>query len=219
MLSRLESEVNPSSTGGNMRSEGLLIVISAPSGAGKTTLCNALVQRFPALQESISYTTRQPRSGEQDGIDYHFVSLDSFQRMIANKEFAEWAEVHGNYYGTSIATLRQAAENGIDVLLDIDCQGAKILKELGINGVFVFVMPPSMDELRRRLESRSSDVQEVIERRIVRAADEIREARWYDYIVVNDCLDDAHEALAAIVSSARHTTDRMLPHLSKMFDI
>jgi len=202
-----------------MQQEGLLIVISAPSGAGKTTLCNALVSRFPALKESISYTTRQPRQGEQDGVDYHFVSVDRFKQMIAENGFAEWAEVHGNFYGTAIATLEQARVDGIDILLDIDCQGARILKDRGINGLFVFVLPPSMAELRRRLESRSSDAKEVIERRIARATEEIREARWYDYIVVNDRLDEAHEALASIVTAARQTTGRMLGQVSKMFDI
>lgn len=202
-----------------MQREGLLIVISAPSGAGKTTLCNGLVNRFPALKESISFTTRRPRDGEQDGVDYHFVSVERFQQMITENAFAEWAEVHGNFYGTAIATLEQARLDGIDILLDIDCQGAKTLKNRGINGVFVFVLPPSMAELRRRLESRSSDAQEVIERRIVRAAEEIREARWYDYILVNDHLEDAQEGLAAIVMAARHTTGRMLGQVSKMFDI
>jgi len=202
-----------------MQQEGLLIVISAPSGAGKTTLCNGLVSRFPALKESISYTTRQPRAGEQDGVDYHFVSIERFKQMIAENGFAEWAEVHGNFYGTAIATLEQARVDGIDILLDIDCQGARILKDRGINGLFVFVLPPSMAELRRRLESRSSDAKEVIERRIARATEEIREARWYDYIVVNDRLDEAHEALASIVTAARQTTGRMLGQVSKMFDI
>lgn len=202
-----------------MQQEGLLIVISAPSGAGKTTLCNALVSRFPALKESISYTTRQPRTGEQDGVDYHFVPVERFKQMIAENGFAEWAEVHGNFYGTAITTLEQARIDGIDILLDIDCQGARILKDRGINGLFVFVLPPSMTELRRRLESRSSDAREVIERRIARATEEIREVRWYDYIVVNDRLDEAHEALASIVTAARQTTGRMLGQVSKMFDI
>jgi len=202
-----------------MQTEGLLIVISAPSGAGKTTLCNGLVSRFPGLKESISYTTRQPRAGEQDGVDYHFVSVDRFQQMVKDSGFAEWAEVHGNFYGTAIATLEQARRDGIDILLDIDCQGARILRDRGIDGLFVFVLPPSMAELRHRLESRSSDAAEVIERRIARAAEEIREARWYDYIVVNDRLEDAQTALAAIVTAARQTTARMLIQVTKMFDI
>ena len=115
--------------------------------------------------------------------------LNVSNQMIAENGFAEWAEVHGNFYGTAIDTLEQARVDGIDILLDIDCQGARILKDRGINGLFVFVLPPSMAELRRRLESRSSDAKEVIERRIARATEEIREARWYDYIVVNDRLE------------------------------
>jgi len=202
-----------------MHREGILIVISAPSGAGKTTLCNGLVNRFPALKESVSYTTRLPRPGEQDGVDYHFVPVERFKQMVTEHAFVEWAEVHGNLYGTAIATLEQARKDGIDILLDIDCQGARILKDRNVNGIFVFVMPPSMTELRRRLESRSSDAAEVIERRIVRAAEEIREARWYDYIVVNDNLEDAQEGLAAIVTAARHTTGRMFGQVSKMFDL
>lgn len=202
-----------------MKQEGVLIVISAPSGAGKTTLCNNLTKRFPALQESISYTTRAPRDGEVDGINYHFVSVDKFRKMVEENAFAEWAEVHGNLYGTSLETLKKARDEGTDILLDIDCQGAKRLKDNGVRGVFVFVLPPSMEELRRRLESRSSDAQDVIERRITRAADEIREARWYDYIIVNDRLEQAQELLAAIVTASRAETCRMLGQVSKMFEI
>lgn len=202
-----------------MQPEGLLIVISAPSGAGKTTLCHGLTQRFPALQESVSYTTRQPRPGEVDGLDYHFVSQDVFRQMVAEDAFIEWAEVHGNLYGTALATIEKARRSGVDMLLDIDCQGAKTLKQRGVDGLFVFVLPPSMEELRRRLVSRSSDAPEVIERRIVRATEEIREARWYDYIVVNDRLADAQELLAAIVTASRATTSRMLGQVGKMFDI
>ena len=202
-----------------MQPEGLLIVISAPSGAGKTTLCRGLTQRFPALQESISYTTRKPRAGELDGVDYYFVSEIVFRQMVAEHAFIEWAEVHGNLYGTALATIMEARKNGVDILLDIDCQGARSLKQHGVDGLFVFVVPPSMAELRRRLESRSSDSREVIERRIVRATEEIRESRWYDYIVVNDRLDEAQELLAAIVTAARATTGRMLARVGKMFDI
>ena len=202
-----------------MNSEGLLIVISAPSGAGKTTLCQRLTERFPGLQESVSFTTRAPRPGEVNGVDYNFVTEDIFRSMVLDDAFAEWAEVHGNLYGTAIATLNHARDNGIDMLLDIDCQGAKSLKNKDVKGVFVFVLPPSMDELRRRLESRSSDSREVIERRIERATEEIREARWYDYIVINDQLEQAHELMVAILTSARATTGRMLGQVSKMFDI
>lgn len=202
-----------------MQQEGLLIVISAPSGAGKTTLCNGLVNRFPGLKESISYTTRKPRAGERDGVDYHFVSVERFRQMIADDGFVEWAEVHGNLYGTALATVERACRDGIDLLLDIDCQGARSLKDHGVPGLFIFVMPPSMAELRRRLEARSSDAAEVIERRLVRAVEEMREAHWYDYIIVNDRLEDARQALESIVVAARQATGRMWPQMSKMFDL
>ena len=202
-----------------MNREGLIMIISAPSGAGKTTLCRRLRQRFPAMHESISFTTRQPRPGEKDGEDYCFVSRDEFQAMVTQGAFAEWAEVHGNLYGTALSTLEDARKNGIDLLLDIDCQGALSLKQNFPGGVYVFIIPPSMDELRRRLEGRSSDAPEVIERRIRRAADEIREARWYDYIIINDRIEEAFEELSAVVLAQSRTTPRMLGRVAKLFDI
>jgi guanylate kinase len=202
-----------------MKREGIILIISAPSGAGKTTLCRALLERFPNMKESISYTTRTPRVGEVHGEDYFFVSREEFQRMVASDAFAEWAEVHGNLYGTALATLEEARRNGVDLVLDIDCQGARRLKEQIERCVYVFILPPSMAELRRRLESRSSDAQEVIDRRIERAAAEIREARWYDYIIINDNLEAAFEELAAIVLAHSRKTFRMLGQVAKLFDI
>lgn len=195
------------------------MIISAPSGAGKTTLCRKLRRRFPNMRESISYTTRLPRPGEVDGQDYNFVSRETFQTMVSEDAFAEWAEVHGNLYGTALKTLEDARKNGVDLLLDIDCQGALTLKERFEGGVYVFILPPSMKELRRRLESRCSDEQEVIERRIRRAATEIREARWYDYLIINDRIEDAFEELAAIVLAQSRRTFRMLGRVAKLFDI
>lgn len=202
-----------------MKREGLIMIISAPSGAGKTTLCRELRKRFPAMRESVSYTTRSPRAGEVDGEDYCFVSRGQFQAMVESNAFAEWAEVHGNLYGTALKTLEEARRNGIDLLLDIDCQGALALRERFEGGVYVFILPPSMDELRRRLENRSSDAPDVIERRIKRASDEIREARWYDYIIINDRIAEALEKLSAIVMAQNSRTFRILPQVAKLFDI
>jgi guanylate kinase len=202
-----------------MKREGIILIISAPSGAGKTTLCHKLLQRFPNMQESVSYTTRSPRAGEVHGVDYFFVSRDEFQRMVEADAFAEWAEVHGNLYGTSLATIEEARKNGVDIVLDIDCQGARRLKEQIERCVYVFILPPSMEELRKRLESRSSDAQDVIDRRIERAAAEIKEARWYDYIIINDNLDAAFEELSAIVLAHSRKTFRMLEQVAKLFDI
>jgi guanylate kinase len=202
-----------------MKREGLILILSAPSGAGKTSLCRELFKTFPDIKESVSYTTRPPRPGEVEGEAYHFVSHTEFERMVEEDAFAEWALVHGNMYGTALRTLEEARKNGIDLVLDIDCQGALRLKEQFDGGVYVFVMPPSMDELRRRLEHRSTDVQEVIERRIIRAAEEIKEARWYDYIIINDDFNAACRELAAIVIAHRRKTFRMLEKVGKLFDI
>ncbi|MBC8018659.1 MAG: guanylate kinase [Verrucomicrobia bacterium] len=202
-----------------MKREGIILIISAPSGAGKTTLCHELLKRFPNMRESISYTTRTSRAGEVHGEDYFFVSRDEFQRMVDADAFAEWAEVHGNLYGTALATIEEARKNGVDLVLDIDCQGARRLKEQIERCVYIFILPPSMEELRRRLENRSSDPQEVIDRRIERAADEIREARWYDYIIINDHFETAFEELSAIVVAHGRKTFRMLGQVAKLFDI
>jgi guanylate kinase len=202
-----------------MKREGLILILSAPSGAGKTSLCCELFKTFPDMKESVSYTTRKPRQGEVDGEAYYFVDNDVFERMVAEDSFAEWAEVHGNKYGTALRTLEEARKNGVDLVLDIDCQGARKLKEQFDGGVYVFIMPPSMEELRRRLEHRSSDAQDVIERRIATAADEIREARWYDYIIFNDNFDVASKELASIVIAHRRKTFRMMEKVGKLFDI
>ena len=202
-----------------MKREGLILILSAPSGAGKTSLCMELFKIFPDLKESVSYTTRAPRPGEADGVAYHFVSEAEFRRMISEDAFAEWAIVHGNMYGTALCTLEAARKNGIDLVLDIDCQGALKLKEQFDGGVYIFILPPSMAELRRRLESRSSDAPDVIERRIARAADEIKESRWYDYIIINDQFDVASQELSSIVVAHRRKTFRMMELVGKLFDI
>jgi len=202
-----------------MKREGLILILSAPSGAGKTSLCRELFKTFPDIRESISFTTRKPRVGEVDGVDYFFVTEQEFKRMIDDDAFAEWAVVHGNMYGTALKTLEEARKNGINLVLDIDCQGALKLKEQFDGGVYVFILPPSMDELRRRLESRSSDSQEVIERRIDKAADEIKESRWYDYIIINDNFEIACSELSSIVIAHRRKTFRMMEQVGKLFDI
>ncbi|MBI5483386.1 MAG: guanylate kinase [Deltaproteobacteria bacterium] len=202
-----------------MKREGLTIILSAPSGAGKTSLCRELFKVFPDIRESVSYTTRKPRAGEVEGEAYHFVSGEEFRRMVDEDAFAEWAEVHGNMYGTALSTLEEARKKGVDLVLDIDCQGALKLKELFEGGIYIFILPPSMAELRRRLEERSTDAQEVIELRISRAADEIKEARWYDYIIINDDFETACRELSAIVIAHRRKTFRMMEQVGNLFDI
>jgi guanylate kinase len=202
-----------------MKREGILYIISAPSGAGKTTLCKEIIDIFPGLRHSVSYTTRQARPGEVHGRDYYFVGKEEFDRMVEAGEFAEWAEVHGNFYGTAIRTLEEYRNNNIDVLLDIDCQGAHQLKQKFSGGVFIFILPPSYHELRRRLDRRKTDSQSVIERRIQNAAAEIRESSWYDYIIVNDDFPQALEEMKSVITAERCRSGRLLESVSKRFDI
>jgi guanylate kinase len=182
---------------------GSIIVISAPSGAGKSTLVKRLLAALPGLRFSVSYTTRPPRPGEKNGRDYFFVTHERFQRMIAREEFVEWADVFGHLYGTSFRQLRAAQEAGKDILLDIDVQGHRQVRKKLPEAVSIFVLPPSFRELARRLRARHSDTLEVIQRRLGDARQEIRHWPEYDYLVVNDRLPRAVEALRAVVEAAR----------------
>ena len=199
--------------------KGLLYVISAPSGAGKTSICRSILTLFPKLRQSISYTTRAMRSGEQEGRDYHFVSKETFEKMVAAGAFAEWAEVHGNCYGTALKTLTSASQAGADVLLDIDFQGADQLRKSGLDGVFLFVLPPNMEELLSRLESRNTDDEETITRRMTNAIGEIAESVKFDYIVVNDILEQAVEKVRAIMIAETLHSDRVLKTLPEEFGL
>ena len=203
----------------NMNRKGILYIISAPSGAGKTSICRAILSFFPLLRQSISFTTREVRNGEQEGRDYHFVSPEVFNKMVADGAFAEWAEVHGNRYGTARAILEQAHEEGTDVLLDIDYQGAEQLRSSGVNGVYIFILPPDMTELRKRLESRNTDDEKIIARRMNNAAGEIAEATRFDYLVVNDVLDQAVEKVRSIMVAETSRTERIINSLPEEFGL
>ena len=203
----------------NMNRKGILYIISAPSGAGKTSICRAILSLFPVLLPSISFTTREMRHGEREGRDYHFVSHAVFDKMVADGAFAEWAEVHGNCYGTARATLDQAREEGTDILLDIDYQGAEQLRSSGVNGVFIFILPPDMVELRKRLESRNTDDEKIIARRMNNAAGEIAEATRFDYLVVNDVLDRAVEKVRSIMTAETSRTERIINTLPEEFGL
>lgn len=182
---------------------GSLFVISAPSGAGKTTLCQKLIKIVPDLKFSVSYTTRKPRAGEIDGVHYSFVDEDEFRAMIEEGEFVEWAQVHGNFYGTSKRRIENMVNEGFDVILDIDVQGGRQIKEHFPDSILIFVLPPSMDELKKRLTGRMSDDEDMIKKRLKNAIAEIREYKNYDYVIINDTLDDALEDMAAIIIAER----------------
>ncbi|WP_374343716.1 guanylate kinase [Azonexus sp.] len=182
---------------------GNLYVVAAPSGAGKTTLVRMLLEREPAVRLSVSYTTRPPRPGEQNGREYHFVDVDSFRGMIERHEFLEWAEVHGNFYGTSKKWIADRLTAGEDVLLEIDWQGAQQVRELFPGAIGIFILPPSMEELTRRLTGRGTDAADVIARRLAAAQAEMRHVGEFDYVIINDLLDRALDDLHAIVRATR----------------
>lgn len=188
------------------RRRGLLFVISGPSGAGKTSLCNQLVAKIPRLRFSISYTTRPQRSGEVDGQDYIFVSKDVFQKMIDAEEFLEWAEVYGHLYGTHRTTILQSLDERIDLLLDIDEQGVMQLKKTFKEGVFIYLFPPSLDALRTRLQNRGLDSQESIQVRLDHARDEMQHFREYTYITVNNDLNQSLKEVEAVITAERMKT-------------
>lgn len=180
--------------------ELILLIISSPSGAGKTTLTHRLLQEFPELRFSVSHTTRKPRPNEVDGQDYHFVEESEFWDLVERGSFAEWAEVHGNLYGTSVSEIEKARLDGKHgVLFDVDYQGARQIKEKFPEAIGVFILPPSMEELRRRLDGRGSDDEETRRLRFEKARDEIEHYPFFDYMVVNDELQQALAELRGIV--------------------
>ena len=181
----------------------LVYIISAPSGSGKSTLVSKLMKDVPDLEFSVSYTTRAPRGREQNGKQYYFISRGEFEQMVARDEFLEHADVFGNYYGTARRFLEEAAQKGHDLLLDIDVQGAEQIKRKLPDAVSVFVLPPDRKTLERRLQERGEDAEQVIQRRLVTASREIENYDKYNYILVNDRLDESIEALKAIVRSER----------------
>lgn len=183
------------------KSNGKLFIISAPSGAGKTTLCREALKRFKDITYSISYTTRKPRNGEQDGIDYYFITKEKFKRKIENNKWAEWAEVYGNFYGTSAEFLDTCLASGKHILLDIDVQGAIQIKNRYPDSVTIFIVPPSLETLRARLESRGTDTRQVIERRLEAAKKEMGEKDLYRHVIINDELSKAVSELIEIIET------------------
>ena len=181
-----------------MAAAGRLFVVSAPSGAGKTTLIKKILNRLENLSYSVSHTTRDPRGNEQNGRDYFFISVDEFEKKIAREHWLEWARVHDNFYGTSKDLVKNSLEKGKSLILDIDVQGAQQMMTLGLDLVSIFIMPPSFEILSRRLEKRGTDLKEVIARRLDNAKAEIAQKHLFQYVVVNDDLDQATERLCSI---------------------
>jgi guanylate kinase len=191
-----------------------LFVISAPSGAGKTTVCHRVLESIPYLAYSISHTTRPPRYGEKDGVDYFFVSEDEFLRMRERGDFLEWALVHNNYYGTAKRQISDCLGSGKDILLDIDVQGARQVRDQLSEAILIFILPPSWEVLEERLGKRQSDDEDALKLRMANARNEVRAVREYDYIIINDDLDEAVRNFKAIVQAERCRRSRVIPSLN-----
>lgn len=197
-----------------------VFIISAPSGSGKSTLVGQLMLTVPRLRFSVSYTTRAPRGAEVEGREYYFISREQFQARVERNEFLEWANVFGNFYGTHQSELDRAAAEGFDLILDIDVKGARQLKERIPGAVSIFILPPSRQELEQRLRSRSQDSEEVIQRRLSEAAEEIRNYSQYDYVLVNKDVQASVDNLTAIVSanrSRRHWMEQQIRPILETF--
>ena len=182
---------------------GLLIVISGASGTGKGTICKKLLAESPGIAYSISATTRKPRPGEVDGREYYFLSVDEFKAWISEGKFLEYAEVYGNFYGTPLNKIEERLKRGEDILLEIDVQGALNVKKKCPEGIYIFLLPPSLEELKRRIEGRGTENPESLTRRLQNAVAEIKIGREYDYVVVNDTIDNAAAQIEAILTAER----------------
>ena len=191
------------------KKKGLIVAISAPSGAGKTTLCKRLLQSSPSFIFSVSFTTRHPRKNEIEGVDYYFVSREEFQKMVDARKFVEWAEVHGQLYGTSANLLNKAIEAEKDVVLEVDVEGGTQIKKNYPQAVLVFLLPPSWQELEKRLRSRRTEDYERVKERIKQAKKEIDYAPYYDYLIINDDINRALDDLTAIIRAERCRMNRV----------
>lgn len=197
----------------------MLFVFSAPSGAGKTTIVDRLKKSMSGLGYSISHTSRSPRENEMDGLHYHFVDKDAFGAMIEDGAFVEWADVYGNLYGTSFAAIDAQVSKGLDVILDVDPQGARNIRDRYKDSVLIFILPPNLDVLLKRLMARGTEGEEVLQFRFKKAVDEIANCVWYDYIIINDDLDKAIAQAQSIIVSERCRTSHQLQRGGKVFGI
>ena len=194
-----------------MQQEGLPIIISAPSGTGKTRTCKLLKKKLPSLNMVTSHTTRKIRLGELEGIDYHFISKEAFEAKIKKNDFLEWAKVHTNYYGTSFESIEKTQEKGFDILLELDVQGVEALRKMDFEGVFILILPPSLEEMAKRLKNRETDTEESIERRIKTGKEEIKSYKKFDYAITNYEVEQTAESILAIIRAEKLKVFRYIP--------
>ncbi len=198
------------------KKQGNVIVISAPSGTGKTTVCKHLLKMVPNLVFSVSYTTREKRPGEIEGKDYYFVSKEEFVKMVKEKKFLEWAKVYDHYYGTPKKFVEQAINSNKDILLDVDVQGGKNIKKIYPNGIFIFLLPPSKKVLLERIKKRGKDTPEEIVKRLKNIKQELKYIKYYDYVVVNDKLDETLKTIVSIITAKKHRREKMYKEIEKI---
>lgn len=196
------------------KNEPIYIAVSAPSGAGKTSICKEVLKMFPRLRYSVSYTTRPPRPGEVNGRDYVFVDEKTFRRMIKKEAFIEWAENYGHLYGTPRKEVENYLRRGYDIMFDVDPRGARALKERYPGGVFVFVLPPSLEVLKRRLRGRGSESPEALKRRLEKATAEIKEVFWYDYVIFNRKIEESVDRLRAVYLAEKSRRERLVKEIT-----
>ena len=194
-----------------MTQKGLPIIISAPSGTGKTTTCKRLIQRMPNLKIATSYTTRKIRDGETVGVDYFFISKKEFETKRDNKDFLEWAQVHTEYYGTSFESIEKPQQEGFDILLELDVQGVDSLRNMKFNGVYIFILPPSIEEMTKRLRKRGTETEESIEIRVNTGKEEIKNYKKYDYVITNFEVEETVESILTIVQSEKSRVSHYIP--------
>ena len=202
-----------------MSAAGRIFVVSGPSGSGKSTLIGEVRQKVPGLGYSISHTSRLPRRQEKNGVEYHFVSKENFQKMIDNGEFVEWAEVYQDLYGTSVSSLRSQITMGLDVIMDIDVQGARNIKDHFKDAILIYVLPPSLEILEKRLRERGTDDEKAIRTRLKKAGKEIKNCVSYDYLVFNDQLDQAVEEMKSILIAERCRKSVRLSKAQTLFNL
>ena len=194
-----------------MNKEGLAIILSAPSGTGKTSVCFSLKKRYPDLKFSVSYTTRPPRDKERNGVDYQFISNDAFQKMLDNDEFLEWTKIHDNRYGTSIKNLEETKKKGQDIVLELDVRGVETLRSLRFPGIYIFIVPPSMEELKNRLTERATEPEDKIQERLAVGKSEIAKIDSYDYVVTNHDVEDTADTIISILKAEQSKREHYTP--------
>ncbi|MEK9629865.1 MAG: guanylate kinase [Nitrospinota bacterium] len=194
-----------------MKNEGLPIIISAPSGTGKTTTCKMLKERLPNLKIATSHTTRKIRNGECPGVDYFFISKEEFETKKNNNDFLEWAQVHTEYYGTSFEIIEKHQKEGLDILLELDVQGVDSLRNMDFKGIYILILPPSIEEMTKRLRKRGTETEESIERRLKTGKEEIKSYKKYDFVITNFEVEETVESIVSIVRAEKSRVDRYIP--------